>query len=169
MKKKRKALRLYALALGEFGKQLHICNTDCYQGEQWRRLISGGFRGGPREPELPFYDQHLKKQNKTLVDLQKISICYVRWSWNSSKCVYPPPFPQSLGLPQGSPQTHGLFGLSINPGSANANRQFGEALQQDIGFFDDRATHFGIRSPSLSVFLSLCLCLFLPPSFPPPL
>lgn len=168
MKKKRKALRLYALALGEFGKQLHICNTDCYQGEQWRRLISGGFRGGPREPELPFYDQHLKKQNKTLVDLQKISICYVRWSWNSSKCVLPPPPPKPWIAP-GSPQTHGLFGLSINPGSANANRQFGEALQQDIGFFDDRATHFGIRSPSLSVFLSLCLCLFLPPSFPPPL
>lgn len=78
--KKRKALRLYALALGEFGKQLHICNTDCYQGEQWRRLISGGFRGGPREPELPFYDQHLKKtkQNVSRSTENQYLLCQVK-------------------------------------------------------------------------------------------
>lgn len=71
--------------------------------------------------------------------------------------------------PTRQPKTPGLFGpLSTNPGSATANRQFGEALQQNIGFFDDHASHFGIRSLflplclSMSVFVSVSLPLFLP-------
>lgn len=71
MKKKRKAFSVYALASGEFGEKLH--NTDCYQGEHWERLITGGSRGGPGSPSPPF--QNLKKMS---VDPQKISFRYVK-------------------------------------------------------------------------------------------
>lgn len=75
MKKKRKAFSVYALASGEFGEKLH--NTDCYQGEHWGKLITGGSRGGPGSPTPPppFCNQNLKKMS---VDPQKISFRYVK-------------------------------------------------------------------------------------------
>lgn len=73
MKKERKAFSVYALASGEFGEKLH--NTDCYQGEHWGRLITGGSRGGPGSPSPPFVIKILKKMS---VDPQKISFRYVK-------------------------------------------------------------------------------------------
>lgn len=57
--KKRKAFSVYALASGEFGEKLH--NTDCYQGEHWGRLITGGSRAGPGSPSPPFVIKIFKK------------------------------------------------------------------------------------------------------------
>lgn len=67
---------MYALASGEFGEQLH--NTDCYDGEHWGRLITGGSRGGPGSPSPPpFCNQNLKKNVSRSTENQ-FSLCQVK-------------------------------------------------------------------------------------------
>lgn len=75
MKKKRKAFSVYALASGEFGEKLH--NTDCYQGEHWGRIITGGSRGGPGSPSPNLFLSKLKK-NVSRATENKFLLCQVK-------------------------------------------------------------------------------------------